>query len=458
MISDWTLALLKDIAKAKQPPTRTARWLFLFTQLVHDGFQYVTGNNRNLDMFPKSYDSYTVYDIDNWMNMVCELAYKLVDAKFGATPSTPVSYKPLFTNTKAWTSWSIRAQNYLTARDSDGSLQSSTISGTIPNQGIYIDTSSSGLPVLENANSWTALKVQEKNANYLTPEWGSVKGVIDQSEFDTLYNGALRYYPSPSSFNLEVEQVLDISKSLTDEQKMIAEFWAGIPGGLTPPGFWFIFAHCICKSNNMSTKNEVCMYTLLGLGVFQASILAWKLKRDKLQPRPIQSIRNLFPLTESNWLPYQESDVVTPPFPDFISGHSIFSATSSRILYQFMKKNSIDLQGVLINSELLKLLNPRIFANLDNKETNLCQINILPNSSNIVSVDPVPLSGCRINWSTLDDMAEQAGMSRIYGGIHIMSSNQAGLSTGRDLGALLYNKYSNIFNIVEGPVSGFRLY
>jgi hypothetical protein len=123
-----------------------------------------------------------------------------------------------------------------------------------------------------------------------------------------------------------------------------------------------------------------------------------------------------------------------------------------------MKKNSIDLQGVLINSELLKLLNPRIFANLDNKETNLCQINILPNSSNIVSVDPVPLSGCRINWSTLDDMAEQAGMSRIYGGIHIMSSNQAGLSTGRDLGALLYNKYSNIFNIVEGPVSGFRLY
>jgi hypothetical protein len=56
-------------------------------------------------------------------------------------------------------------------------------------------------------------------------------------------------------------------------------------------------------------------------------------------------------------------------------------------------------------------------------------------------------------------MADDAGSSRIYGGIHVESSNQAGLSMGREIASLLCNKYKNIIDFVYSPINGgFRVY
>ena len=95
MISDWILQLLEVVVEKKLSPTVTSRWLFIFTQLIHDGFQYVTGGGRQLDLFPKSYDSYSVSDIQTWMNMVCNFSYSLVTTSIGGV-QTPPSYNNIF--------------------------------------------------------------------------------------------------------------------------------------------------------------------------------------------------------------------------------------------------------------------------------------------------------------------------------------------------------------------------
>lgn len=453
MISDWILQLLKIIAEKNVAPTFTARYLFLFTTIVYDGHQYVTGNNRQIDLFPKDNDRYSVSDMQSWMNMVCDLTFTLITTTIGnvTTPKPLLSYQPIFVETEVWTKWSARAKKYYDNRNLDGWRQASTLVGTIPNQGTYIDTGASGLPAISDPDSWTALKVQGSDKNYLTPEWGSVRGVIEDSDFTRLLSVADRYFPTSDNWEQETKDVLDLTKNLTDRQKMVAEFWAGGPGSVTPPGFWFVFSYGICRSNNFTIQDEVKLYTLLGMGVFQASICAWKLKRQYLQARPIQRIRYLYDPDEKDWLPYQESNFVTPPFPDFVSGHSTFSATASRIIYQIIKKNSIDLRGVVLDSSLLKLLNPAIFTETDNTEINLCQINILPGSSAIDTKITTPRSGCALEWSGLDQMADEAGLSRLYGGIHYESSNQGGLSVGRELANVLCNKYRFIMDF-----EGFR--
>jgi hypothetical protein len=454
MISDWILIVLKEVARKKLAPTITARVLFLFTQLVYDGFQIATGNNKPLDMFSRSLHEFTITELDQWVDATCDYSCNIIIKSFGGS-YIPTNINNVYNNSQYLKNWKIRADQYMLDRSKDGNIESNTISGTIPNQNQSINPTVSGLPSLDNYNSWTKLVINGSEKKYLTPEWGNVKGVVNDNEFKSLLDIAIRYYPGDEQWDKEIKDVLEITNNLTDKQRMSAEFWAGGPASVTPPGFWFLFSYCISKSNNLELLKEIQLYTLLGMGVFQGSICAWKLKRMYLQARPIQTIRHNE--SNDNWLPYQESNFVTPPFPDFVSGHSTFSSVSSRIIYQVLKENSIDLRGVLMNSQLLKLLNPILFSKMDNTTINLCQINVLPSSSEIKT--NTPLSGCSIGWSTLDEMADDAGRSRIYGGIHYESSNQAGLSMGRELAMILGQKYAFLMDYgLNREAGGFRIY
>lgn len=458
MLSNYIESLLKKIAEKRLGPTHTSRWLFLFTQLVHDGYQFVSGGNRNLDLFTKSNSNY--FDITAWMEPVCDYSYNKIIQNLGFS-SDFKDYK--ISNNSFWNDWKNRANTYLSQRDEDGWKQANDIKGTIPNSGKYIETTTEGLPDdLSDYKSWTPLSISGQHKNYLTPEWGDVSGLINTEQFNYLLQQANKYLPkSESDWDKETKEVLSIYNNLTDKEKMIAEFWAGGPGSVTPPGFWFVFAYCICTSKNLSIHDEIKIYTLLGIGMFQASILAWKLKRLNLQARPIQRIRYLYP-ENKGWLPYQENNFVTPPFPDFVSGHSTFSATGSRILYKFLRSNSINLEGNTFSSEILTLLNPELFSSASDSKSSLCQINILPGKSSISTTETTPLSGCRLSWSTLDDMAEEAGRSRIYGGIHVETSNQAGLALGRELAEILCEKYSKImdykYSMPVPVIGGFKIY
>ena len=101
-------------------------------------------------------------------------------------------------------------------------------------------------------------------------------------------------------------------------------------------------------------------------------------------------------------MPYQALNVVTPGFPEYVSGHSTFSAAGRAVINQFFGTD-----------------------NFNAKVT-------IPAGSSKIEPGVTPAKPVVLSWKTLDAMADQAGMSRRYGGIHFESGDQQ----GRALGAL----------------------
>ena len=108
-----------------------------------------------------------------------------------------------------------------------------------------------------------------------------------------------------------------------------------------------------------------------------------------------------------DWKPYQKADFVTPPFAEFVSGHSTFSAAGAYILRAFTGRDFYG--GSVIISKL----------DIDNKD-------ILPD--------------VELRWPTFSNAAQQAGMSRLYGGIHFMEGNLHGQAIGEKVGQCTWEK------------------
>ena len=90
------------------------------------------------------------------------------------------------------------------------------------------------MPRFLRPQSWTRLTVQGKKQGYLTWNWESVASTCLTAEQESV----VRSLVSPATGaarDAEIDNVLAISATLTDEQKMIAEFWAGGPKTPAPP-------------------------------------------------------------------------------------------------------------------------------------------------------------------------------------------------------------------------------
>jgi hypothetical protein len=344
---------------------------------------------------------------------------------------------------------------YLQNRDEDGWKNTFVFNGSLPNGSNTIDasnTQSQNLNNLPQPDLWTPLSINGSVKKYLTPEWGTAnKGILSDEEFSVLLQNASELYPPHDVYLKESKEVEQITSKLTPLEKMIAEFWAGGPLTVTPPGMWIIFCDIIIRSDQMSIDKEVALYTLVSSGLYQSSICAWRLKRDKLQARPVQKIRQSEygnkisswngEIQGEYWLPYQELNFVTPPFPDFVSGHSTFSAASARLIANFLGNDVIQLSKQTLTLPILKYLSP-ILKLSQTVNFSLGNMLVYPRTS---TVEPsVPETPLTISWNRWSDMAKESGRSRIYGGIHVESSNQAGLLLGNQIGDMLWSKLSNL--------------
>jgi len=99
----------------------------------------------------------------------------------------------------------------------------------------------------------------------------------------------------------------------------------------------------------------------------------------------------------------------------------------------------IDLTNPVINNDIVNYLSP-ILENKDNFTLN--NIFIFSNSSKVK--DSSPISPVHLNWSSWIEMANSSGKSRIYGGIHCESSNQAGLFLGSKIADKIWSLLKNI--------------
>ncbi|HEX6201476.1 MAG TPA: vanadium-dependent haloperoxidase, partial [Thermoanaerobaculia bacterium] len=183
------------------------------------------------------------------------------------------------------------------------------------------------------------------------------------------------------------------STERTADQSEIARFWDDGAGTNTPPGHWNEILQTLSEQHGLTLIENARLFALQGMVVADAAICAWENKYRYHHWRPITGIRGAAddgnPATEPDpaWTNY----IGTPPFPAYTSGHSTFSGSSARLAALFFGS---DAQTFSVESD----------------------------------GDPATRQ-----YTSLRAAAEEAGQSRIYGGIHWQYDNQEGLSSGRKI-------------------------
>ena len=314
-------------------------------------------------------------------------------------------------------------------RRADGSNQANgyaDVSGYVP-----VNT----MDLLTDASRWQPLPtivgglVSQK---FATPHWQNV------TPFALLSGRQYRPFSVVARWGTkagdkQIDDVIKISAKLTDEDKAIAEYWADGPSSELPPGHWCMLAKFVSKRDRNTLDDDAKMYFVLANALLDASIAAWDAKRTFDTSRPITQIRvamrgkrieawggpgkGKVTMMGEQWMPYQPNDFVTPPFAEFTSGHSTFSAAAATVLQAFTGSDSFG-----------------------------ASVTIAAGSSR---VEPglVPKRPVTLTWKKLSDAAEQAGESRLLGGIHFAEANDVGQRMGKMIGA-------QAWLVAQGYISG----
>jgi len=204
-----------------------------------------------------------------------------------------------------------------------------------------------------------------------------------------------------ASYAVAYQEVADIgsaaSASRTAEQTVIARFWmTGVPDHM------FGIAMQMAEEKALDIDDNARLFALMSMALADASICGWEMKYHYGFWRPVTAIRE----GESDGNPSTIGDpawnslLAAPPFPEYVSGHSTTTAAGIGLLIRFHGGEDFD----FIRTSLTPGLEPRSFSNL---------------------------------WA----MAEEVGMSRIYGGIHFSFSNHDGLAAGRQLGEYVFDNF-----------------
>jgi hypothetical protein len=331
----------------------------------------------------------------------------------------------------------VAALAVLDSRHGDGANQLGDVSGGRP--GVAYSDYTGYVPVNEpmdirvpfdpagvhDPNAWQPLRYVDGSGNVVTP--GFVGAQWPRVTTFALLPGSLRSTSGPARFGsaeylAQARDLLDLSAGLTDEQKVIAEYWADGPRTELPPGHWNLFAQFVSRRDHHGARShgierDLKLFFALTNAISDAGCCAWDNKRAFNSVRPITAIRMLFrgqavrawagpyqgtkTIDGAAWFPYQPTTFPTPPFPEYSSGHSNFSAAGAEILRLFTESDRFG------GSTLLRA------------------------GSSRTEPGAVPSNDVRLSWATFSDAADQAGMSRRYGGIHFEQGDLDARTSGR---------------------------
>jgi hypothetical protein len=283
-----------------------------------------------------------------------------------------------------------------------------------------------------------------------------------------------------------------------DFARALAEFWADGPESETPPGHWNTIANAVSDSPGFARRMggrgpvldplewDVKLYFALNGAVHDAAVAAWGIKGHYDSYRPISMIRFMGgkgqstdpngasydpdglplspglveviteestapghrhehlaehvgeiavrawrgnpedPATEASgvgwilavdWLPYQRPTFVTPAFPGFVSGHSTFSRAAAEVMTAFTG-------------------NPYFPGGMSEWTVHAGEL----------GTEQGPTQDVRLQWATYFDAADQAGLSRIYGGIHIPADDFQGRKVGAACGKIAWELAQRYFD------------
>ncbi|MGD1913808.1 MAG: vanadium-dependent haloperoxidase [Rivularia sp. (in: cyanobacteria)] len=307
-----------------------------------------------------------------------------------------------------------------------------------------------------------------RTQQFLTPQWGNITpfGLTEGSQFRaeapepfllvdgtvdlenktiTLEDGSVLDIDKSligdvinPEFIAQAQEVVDISANLTDEQKLVAEFWEDAGGTSFPPGTWMTFGQFVSARDDNSIDQDAQLFFGLGNAVFDAGIATWETKTFYDTARPVRAIRELGELGligEFNdelggfaidaWTPENGTQTIlatdfltyqtpggdpSPPFGEYTSGHSAFSAAGAEILQLFTGSDEF---GASVTFE--------------------------PGESRF---EPgiTPSETVTLEWDTFSEAADEAGLSRLFGGIHFSDGDTNGGQLGQEVGQAVWDK------------------
>ena len=264
---------------------------------------------------------------------------------------------------------------------------------------------------------------------FLTPHWGGVTPFALSSPSQFLPPG-----PTKTTLLLLDQEITDTllqSATLTDLTKTRAEYWADGPRSETPPGHWLLFAGAVARARGYDLDQSVKLTFAVANAELDASIAAWNAKRRWDYVRPITAVRVRMKgklvlawagpykgtrlIRGETWRPYQTETFPTPPFPEYVSGHSTFSSAGARVLQRF---TGSDLFGARVT---------------------------VPAGSSFVEPGLTPLLPTPLLWATFSQAVDDAGMSRRYGGIHFPDADLNGRSLGTSVGQNAWDRAQTYF-------------
>jgi hypothetical protein len=238
------------------------------------------------------------------------------------------------------------------------------------------------------------------------PHWNKLRPFIIDS--------AQQFKPIPptafsidknSQFYKEALEVRNITSQLSDEQKAIANFWDCNPfkmnlnghvmyasKKISPGGHWMSITGQVCKNKELNVVQSLESYAALSITIADAFISCWDEKYRSKVIRPETYINQYI---DGSWMPLLQ----TPPFPEYTSGHSVISTASSVMLSNIFGEN---------------------FAFADSTEVQF----------------GIPVR----HFASFKHAAEEAAISRLYGGIHYMPSIINGVEEGKNIGVFVTGK------------------
>ncbi len=469
VVVQWNTAALQGVRDSKIGPPMVARALFIVHNCIYDAWaaydQTAVGTvfagslrrpksertlaNKNqaisfaayraaIDLFPR--DKGPVFDA-----LMASLGYDINDNSIN--PATPAGMG------------NMTCEAILTIRHNDGSNQlgNMTASGVAyADYTGYVPINPAAMVPLGpgsdysslNPNHWQPLTyfngTTTVTPSFVGAQWYKVtpfamKSADEFLSFITRFGPAL--YPSQTYFE-QAQALVAISAGLTDTQKMIAEYWANGPHTELPPGHWDLFAQFVSARDQHTVDDDAKMFFALTAAIHDAGIAAWDAKCKFDSVRPVTAIPFLFhgqtirswggpfmgtvTMDGGDWVPYQPSTFPTPPFPEYISGHSTFSAAGAEILRRWTRSDNF---GASVTFDA---------------------------GSSTIEPGATPASAITLYWPTFTDAANQAGISRRYGGIHFEIGDLVGRATGRRVAEKAWVKALRYFrgDADDSPAAG----
>lgn len=236
--------------------------------------------------------------------------------------------------------------------------------------------------------------------------WGTMKPfVINSSAQFPLPPPAPYSTDKNSDYVKQAQQVYQLNKNLTEEQKFIARFWDDNPfvvehnghmmfadKKITPGGHWMGITSIACKQTHANAVRTAQAYALTSIALYDSFICSWNTKYDYSYIRPITVINEDI---DHDWLPLLQ----TPPFPEYPAGHADISGASAEVLTHLFGDN---------------------FKFQDTTE--------------------VRYIGLQRHFDSFLKAADETAKSRNYGGIHFLNGVNMGAAQGHEIGKFICGK------------------